>query len=226
MRRMRNTTAGLLGAAATMLLHALFFAVAMWDVYGVPRVPDRPDAIGAGANLGDPHGESVERRIVVRMLSDIGSSASPRPMDAFLKDALQSPVRIDVTGPDSIPLPPLIIAESGLPAESTNAELIARERMVGIYQSQIRARIERAWSLPTDHVSARDFSCRAQIRQHRDGRIGEVELPYDTCNETPAMRQSLIDAIFTASPLPAPPHPGVFVESFSLILRSESARTN
>lgn len=224
-RPIYRTAAGVVGLAATLLLHSLFIVVAMWGDGVLSRFPDRPDAIGAGANHGNPEGTSLERRITVQILSEISPSHTPAPMDAFLEDALRSPAKIDITGPDAISLPPLIVADDGKAAESTDAELIAREMMVGIYQSQIRARIERAWELPGKLLPAESFTCRALIRQHRDGRVSEVELPYETCDGTPAMRHSLINAIFTASPLPAPPHPGVFIDSFSFMFRAEYLRS-
>ncbi|HUG73564.1 MAG TPA: TonB C-terminal domain-containing protein, partial [Steroidobacteraceae bacterium] len=208
-----------MGAAATLLLHSLFFAAAMWGGGSMPRHPDRPDAIGAGANLGRPEGDSSERRITIRLLSDIAAKPSPTTPDAHLA----APVRqslLDISGPDALPLPPLLIDEDGIPAENSDAELMARTKMAGIYESQIRARIERAWTLPEEIFDEQTFKCTVLIRQKRDGRISEVEMPQE-CGGSPAMRQSLIGAIFTASPLPAPPHPGVFVDSFSLMLHSE-----
>lgn len=216
-------TASLLGLVGAIVLHSVFFAFAMWGD-GLPsQIADLPDAVGTGANRGSPDGESFERRIVVRIISDISANPEPTAMDAFLEDALKAPAKIHVTGPDAIPLPPLLVEEDGAVAESADAELIAREKMVGIYQSQIRARIERAWASPAEMQPEKRFTCRALIRQNRDGRVREVELPYETCDGTPAMRQSVINAIFSASPLPAPPHPGVFVDSFSLVLRPEAA---
>jgi hypothetical protein len=224
MRRSRRVTVvGILGAAATALLHSMLIVAALWGG-GMPRFPDQPDAIGAGANQGTPEGDSGERRMVVRLLEEIISQDPPPTPDAYLAEQVSNALKLEITGPDALPLPPLVIQEDGIPADSTDAELIARTKMVGIYESQIRARIERAWTLPDGLPKEQDFSCRALIRQHRDGRISEVELPYEKCDSSPAARQSVVNAIFTASPLPAPPHPGVFVDSFSIVLHSEVVR--
>lgn len=222
MRRSEQATVGVLAAVGTLLLHTLF-AVAVWGGGTSVRYPDRPEAIGSGANRGSADGNSTERRIVVRMLSDVNSELVPRSTDAYLAELVKRALKLEITGPDSVALPPLIFIEDGALAESSDAELMARAEMMGVYESQTRARIVRAWKLPEEGAED-DFSCRAQIRQHRDGRIMEVELPYDDCDGSPQMRQSLVNAIFTASPLPAPPHPGMFVDSFSLLLRSESVR--
>lgn len=219
-RRTERITVSVLGAAATALLHSPFLTVAMWGG-GMPhRYPDRPDAIGTGANQGGPEGETAERRITVQLLSN--TDARPAPTTQPLLDALVLASMLEITGPDALPLPPLIIEEDGIPAESTDAELIARAKMVGIYESQIRARIERAWASPDRAIAGQAFTCRVLIRQHRDGQIKEVEVPYENCDGAPALRQSLISAIFSSSPLPAPPHPGVFVDSFSMVFRLEN----
>lgn len=194
----------------------------MWGGAGSSRLPDRPDAIGAGANSGNPDGYTHERSITIRLLSEMDVNPSPSPAEALIAEIIHTSPKLKVTGPDSLPLPPLLFEEGGATAEPSDAELMARTKLVGIYESQIRARIERAWTLPQEYSKDDAFSCRVLIRQQRDGRVAEVEVPFDECGSTPAMRQSLINAIFTASPLPAPPHPGVFVDSFSLVLRSES----
>lgn len=225
MKYRRSTASGLLGAAASLLLHTLFMAAVVLGGSGDrQRFPDRPDVIGAGANSGSLGGESVERRIIVRFLTPVEAEPSTSTLDAQLSELLKTTVKLQITGPDTLPLPPLNVETDGEPVESTDAEMMARTKMVGIYESQIRARIERAWTLPEEIPPEQSFTCRALIRQSPDGRVNSVELPYDQCDEVPAMRQSLVNAIFGASPLPGPPHPGVFIESFSLTFHSESVR--
>jgi len=219
MKRLKGSFGVSLAATgATVLLHSLFFAIAIWGGGAPSRFPDEPDAIGAGANQGKPDGDVTERRMVVRLLSATPSS-EPAPTETLLMEALRVPAKLDITGPDALPLPPLVVSDNGSPADGTDADLIARAKMVGVYQSQIRARIERAWEVPEEQVDEPDFSCQALIRQQRDGRVLEVELPYEKCNGSSKLRQSVVNAIFGASPLPAPPHPGVFIDSFSLVLR-------
>lgn len=226
MRRQGRITAGVIGATGSLLLHWLFLAAAMWGWSHSARFPDRPEAIGAGANLGKPEGDTAERRMIVRLLSKIEPEEPRADPNAYLDELLKQALQLDITGPDPLPLPPLIVDRQGEPAESSDAELMARAKMLGIYESQIRARIERAWTLPAESLTEQVFTCRVLIRQHANGRVNEVELPYEECDGSPAMRQSLAEAIFTASPLPAPPHPGVFVDSFWLVFRSESVRAH
>lgn len=223
-RRGGRLAVSILGAAATLLLHSLFLAMAVWSGSAFHQLPNRPDAIGSGANRGRPDGDSNERRMVIRLMNVVISTPENVAPNDYLAEQVRNALKLEISGSDSLPLPPLVIDPSGVPAESSDAELIARTRLIGVYESQIRARIERAWQLPQAANADQNFSCRALIRQDRDGRVREVELPYEKCDGSPELRQSVINAIFTASPLPAPPHPGVFVDSFSLLLRSESVR--
>ena len=57
MRRAQRPLVGLVGIAATILLHSLLFAVVVWD--GGPPLPHpkQPDAWGSGANTGKDDGE-------------------------------------------------------------------------------------------------------------------------------------------------------------------------
>lgn len=216
---------GLLGAAASLLLHSFFLAAVVLGNGGDrQRYPDRPEAMGAGANRGARDGESVERRIIVRFLTQVEAESQTNTLDAQLSELINNAVKLQITGPDTLPLPPLNVELEGETLEATDSEMMARIQMIGIYESQIRARIERAWELPAELLPEESFTCRALIRQSRDGSVNEVELPYSECWSTPSVRQSLINAIFGASPLPGPPHPGVFVENFSLTFRSESVR--
>lgn len=215
---------GLVGAVATLALHLLFIGAALWSGVGSPLHPDQPDAIGAGANVGKPEGETSERRMTIQLLTLDPPEDAPNPMESLLAEVTHKARKLEIAGPDALPLPPLTIQEDGEPAESSDAELMARTKLAGVYESQIRARIERAWTLPAESLGEPDFSCRATIRQQRDGRIKEVEIPYEGCGRSAEIRQSVVSAIFTASPLPAPPHPSVFVDTFSIDLRSDGVR--
>lgn len=213
---------GIVGAAATLLLHSLFFAAAMWGGAGTSRVPRLPDAVGAGANTGSDEGYASERRMTIRLMAEANDAPAPPTTALLMAEAIQTSLKLAVTGPDTLPLPPLAFDDNGAATEPSDAELMARTKLVGIYESQIRARIERAWSLPAGSSNDENFSCRVLIRQRRDGRVHGVEMPYDGCGNSTDVRQSLVEAIFRASPLPAPPHPGVFVESFSITLHSSA----
>jgi len=208
--------------AATILLHSLLFAVAVWGDHRLHL--KQPDAIGAGANKGKPEGEPGERRIIVMLTPEFAApEPAIEPPPQLADPVIQPPSVLEITGADALPLPPIEVDIPSENAEAQEAELMARARFAGIYESQVRARIERAWSLPKEPAPDPEFSCLAQIHQQKDGRILEVDLVLSKCDGSPAWQQSLVNAIFTASPLPAPPHPSVFVDRFSLVLSASTA---
>lgn len=217
-RRLTRVMTGISGTAVILLMQALLYSGTLWD--GVSRASRIPDAVGTAANVGDSEGRSTERLITVRLISDISPQSSQLAPDFQLAELVRQSL-IQVTGPDSLPLPALHFEDEGSPSERSDAELIARAKMVGTYESQIRARIERAWIPPDENPSEPSFECAVLISQDPDGRVREVEMPYE-CGGSAPMRESLIKAIYTASPLPAPPHPSVFVDRFSLKFRSKS----
>jgi hypothetical protein len=212
----KRTTAGLLGVAATLLLHVLLVTVAVWGT-GARRIARLPDAVGAGANAGDADGSATARRITIQLLPEITTPA-PQPADAPLLAAPQQPSMLQVTGPDALPLPPLHFEHEGEPTAASDADLIARTRLAGLYESQIRARIERAWDQPSERITAAFYACRVKVRQQPNGIVVEVTL--EACEGSFQWLDSLVQAIYAASPLPGPPHPSVFSESFSMQFRS------
>ncbi len=92
--------------------------------------------------------------------------------------------------------------------------------LYGRYLGQVQARIERAWMRPRTEIGAPTFSCRARIAQDRGGDV--VEVKFDNCSGSERWQQSLLSAIRTASPLPAPPDPSVYADTLSLSFRSEA----
>lgn len=217
----RRIVVGLTGIAATLLLHSLIFAVAIWDGNRLLLHPRLPDAVGAGANTGKQNGEPGERRMLVMLNPDFDDSPPLEPAPLLAEPFIQQPSVLAITGPDALPLPAFEIETPGEDLPDQDAELMARAKFAGIYESQVRARIERAWQLSKDLPPEPNFSCLVRIHQQRDGRVREVALVLSKCNGSSAWQQSLVDAIQTASPLPAPPHPSVFVDEFSLVFSSD-----
>lgn len=219
LHKARKVAVGAAGMAATVVLHSLFLVVAIMGA-GSKKIARLPDAIGAGANSGQFDGSSSERMILVRVSMDI-SSADPESTEMAELKARITPSPLQVTGPDVLPPPPLHFEEQGEPTEASEADLIARTKLAGMYESQIRARIERGWS-PPQTPEPRPASCRVKIIQQRDGRIEDVEL--EDCVGSLEWLDSLKKAIYVASPLPGAPHPSVFAESFSMRFRSDAAQ--
>jgi len=90
--------------------------------------------------------------------------------------------------------------------------------MFGRYMGQVTARIERAWIRPRTPVGGGEFQCRVRIEQDRVGAVKEVTL--QRCNGDTRWQLSLVRAIESASPLPAPPDPKVFTRLLTLELNS------
>jgi len=90
--------------------------------------------------------------------------------------------------------------------------------MAGRYIGQITARIERAWTRPRTPVTEGLFACQARITQNNRGDVEQIRLRH--CNGDQRWQHSLVSAIETASPLPAPPDPRVFARIVLLDFRS------
>jgi hypothetical protein len=100
------------------------------------------------------------------------------------------------------------------PSVDEASETALRGLLFGRYVGQIRARIERAWMRPRTPIGASSFYCVVQIAQDRHGNVKETAL--QQCNGDLRWQLSLVQAIQTASPLPAPPDPKVFADAVTL----------
>jgi hypothetical protein len=90
--------------------------------------------------------------------------------------------------------------------------------MSGRYLGQIHARIERAWLRPRIAIGAPVFQCQVRVDQDSAGRVLTITLV--ECNGGTPWQLSLVRAIEAASPLPAPPNPGVFAHHVLLTFRA------
>ena len=70
----------------------------------------------------------------------------------------------------------------------------------------IAARIERAWIRPPSAHAG--INCQVRITQVPGGAVTAVQV--GSCNGDDAVRQSISDAAYRASPLPAPSDPALF----------------
>jgi hypothetical protein len=97
-----------------------------------------------------------------------------------------------------------------------------RSMLFGRYMGQISARVERAWIRPRSSPGHGAFECRVQISQDRLGQVQEITL--QECNADLRWQASLVQAIQSASPLPAPPDPAVFSNLLTMQFDSEPYR--
>ncbi len=85
------------------------------------------------------------------------------------------------------------------------------------WQSQITARIQRAWLKPP---SARPgIECVLNVTQVPGGEVTNVRI--GACNGDQAVRESIEAAVYRASPLPPPPDPTLFERSLVITFRPD-----
>jgi colicin import membrane protein len=80
----------------------------------------------------------------------------------------------------------------------------ARQKWIAL----IQIKIHNNWTPPPSTPS--DLSCKVVVTQVPGGSVSNAEVP--SCNGDDAVVQSIITAVYRASPLPAPPDPSLFDE--------------
>jgi colicin import membrane protein len=107
-----------------------------------------------------------------------------------------------------------------------NAQLAAEERLAAArasgqmaqYISQITAKIERAWNRPPSATAG--LQCEVRVTQVQGGVVTGVKV--ERCNGDAAVRQSIEDAVYRASPLPQPPDPALFERNLVVTFRPDN----
>jgi colicin import membrane protein len=85
------------------------------------------------------------------------------------------------------------------------------------WQSQIAARIQRAWLRPPSAKPG--IECELYVTQVPGGAVVAVRI--GTCNGDGAVRESIEAAAYRASPLPAPPDPALFERNLEITFRPD-----
>lgn len=216
-----------IGVAGSLLLHAILFQSVLLGAQAAKV--RRPVVQGAGA-------ARIPSRVVPSETLILLNLSSPVKRDTQLMEDLASAgslspnLSVTLISPDALPHFD-IRAELATDAKKAAAPIdsgdsVERAALFGRYTGQIDARIERAWRRPRTPVDAtsavvdprrltdQPFKCQVRILQDRQGAVREIQLLQ--CNGSAAWRQSLVTAILTASPLPAPPKPAVFSDALTL----------
>jgi hypothetical protein len=207
-----------LGAAASIGFHCLLFAPLLLGNGGSRHhVPDR-----SGTDSG---GQSEETEYVLTATFAIEDPDDPA------ESVIQGSQR--VLQPSQLPRltlnlePEMLMASVPIEANDEDkpreaeaqGDQVGQALMFGRYLGQITARISRAWARPRTPIGDESFSCRVQIQQDRSGTVKEIMLRQ--CNGDTRWQLSLVRAIQSASPLPAPPDPAVFTSSLTLRMESD-----
>jgi len=209
------------GLVCTLVLHGvvLFPLVVDW---GLPSHP-LPDRNGAGASAIASDQVPVITAIFINEESAVESARPPQLPDLASRGVAQLDLPIVVLSPDALPATEVPAEPEKADDDSTLPEVAGDQTqhtlLYGRYMGQLQARIERAWMRPRSDIGAPKFSCRAQIEQDRRGNLVDIKL--DHCNGTDGWRKSLVSAIRTASPLPAPPDPSVYADRLWLNFESD-----
>ncbi|MDB6045687.1 MAG: protein TolA [Gammaproteobacteria bacterium] len=204
---------GALCGFASLLLHALLF-VATW--FGAPHHRNHvPNAQGAAAGAAAVTDESSMTLVFIddthasdklgKRAYDITSLViNPEVLSKQTADEKSytpaAAARLNDTPDDK--------ADDKVSIAEANGDQSGHAVLFGRYMGQITARIERAWLRPRTSPGTGSFACRVRIDQARNGSVREITL--ESCNGDVRWQASLVHAIQSASPLPAPPDPVVF----------------
>ena len=215
-RPKRHVGAGALGIAMSLVIHVLL--VGSFLSGGATVRTKRPAFQGIGASVTDSDHESVMTMILI---SEPQSTQETSTLGELPSRGLTSEdLEVRVLSPDPYPAIDLTLATDNADLQSPDVhDATARAMLFGRYVGQIDARIERAWLRPRTAIGDTTFQCQVSIAQDSRGNVTEVAL--QNCNGSTRWQQSLVTAIQSASPLPAPPVPDVF--SSTVTLRFESA---
>lgn len=208
-----------------MLLHALLVLPFFLDL-SLPS-PRLPNQSGAGASALASSQEPVMTVVFINEPSSAERMAPP-PLENLASRGL-APLDLPVVVFSPDPSPPAEIDTNSEKSEDSSAppeaagDQTQHALLYGRYLGQVQARIERAWMRPRTEIGAPRLYCRARIEQDRRGTVVGIKL--DHCNGKDRWQQSLLSAIRTASPLPAPPDASVYADRLWLTFESEGFQT-
>ena len=209
-----------MGGLASVLLHALLFApVLMGTTAHKTPLPRRQDAISTVVGSSE---ESAMTVIIIEE-SDPGAKAGATTAELASLLSAESAILAPVPVPDLGPPPALVQSDDSSdeqhPTNTAGESDPGRALLLGRYVGQITARIQRAWIRPRTPIASDLFACRVRIVQDRSGNVMEIERA--RCNGDVRWQTSLVAAIQSASPLPAPPDPDVFSKTLTLEFTAE-----
>ena len=211
-----------LGALASLGLHALLIGSVVFGTARHERISSNPQ--GAGTSGVVSSAEPIMTLILITEPSEHSTSAPPEEIPS--RGPMPADLPIQIASSDSLPSTENTkIAEPDEKEASLHesaGDPAGRALLFGRYMGQIEARIERAWERPRSPVDDVLFRCQVQILQGPSGDVKEVTI--ESCNGDAQWQQSLVDAIQSASPLPAPPDPSVFADGLNLSFESEAYR--
>jgi len=100
-------------------------------------------------------------------------------------------------------------------AEEEEAASVAASGAVDQYRAELEQAIERSWIRPPSAQPG--LVCTLYVTQAEGGTVLDVRL--GSCNGDAAVRESITNAVFRASPLPAPADPRAFARRLEIVFR-------
>jgi hypothetical protein len=219
----RNYRTSALGILGTVVIHGLLAVPLVMDLSLTSKQQPKQPGAGASASLKD------EDPVITATFIEDDSQAVKQvsavtPEELASRGSLPRDLPVTVLSPDPTPAADDADERSNVAAASSPADAAQHAMLYGRYLGQIQARIERAWMRPRTPIGGPKFYCRTRVTQDSRGYVIEIKL--DHCNGTGRWQQSLVSAIKTASPLPAPPDPAVFADRLWLGFMSDAFDPN
>jgi len=100
-------------------------------------------------------------------------------------------------------------------AEEEGAMALARSGIVDEYRTLLSQAIERSWIRPPSAKAG--LECTLYVSQAPGGTVVDVKL--GTCNGDQSVRESIVNAVYRASPLPAPRDSRAFERRLEIVFR-------
>lgn len=197
----RGRIGSIVCGAVIAALHVLVF---------VPLLPGSSNPHRVTNAMGSSSNVDVEPTLQVSFIEESPLTLVPPPTTTAV--TMQSPELPEL--PQLEPPPDLLKSMQDEKTSPAPSEMAGNSALAGRYIGQIDARIERAWIKPRTPVGSGEFRCKVRVEQDKDGTVLEIQL--EQCNANARWQQSLVSAIQTASPLPAPSDPKVFRKSLQL----------
>jgi hypothetical protein len=203
-----------IGATLSLALHVLVFTGAIW---GAGSTSSRPPAHLADAATDTPDQDDAAMQWIVL---DSSTPSDRTEKHAVLSIADPSVLKLSADAlADLSAVSHIVVDSSDVQAQQNPADdSDKRSALYGRYVGQINARIFRAWLRPRTPIGSPSFSCRAHIDQDAVGNVKEVTL--EGCNGGVRWQLSVVHAIQSSSPLPAPPDPRVFRHAVTVSFQS------
>jgi colicin import membrane protein len=100
-------------------------------------------------------------------------------------------------------------------AEEEGAAAMARSGAVDEYRMMLSQAIERSWIRPPSAKAG--LECTLHVSQAPGGTVVDVKL--GACNGDQSVRESIVNAVYRASPLPAPRDPRAFERRLEIVFK-------